>query len=137
MVSAASWRTWSIAVRAMAPLVQPMVRVPPRGPSPPSSLPVGPLQGAPVLVPLSPLFPPRYFHSHHLCLLLRLHLLQQWLVWQHHLLLIPSHHSSHLNTFSPPLPLGLQPSRNAASSPAGLVHLLLLRSLLLYRVRFC
>lgn len=135
VVSAASWRTWNLAVRDMALLVQPMVRVPPRAPSPPSSLPVGPPQAAPVPVPLSPPFPPRYFHSHHLCPLLPLHLPQQWLAWQRHLLLSPSHRPSRQNTFSPPLHPEPQPSRNAASSPAGLVHLLLLRLLLLHQVR--
>lgn len=137
MISAASWRTWSLAVKAMALLVRPMVRVPPLAPSPPSSLPVGPPQAALVPVPLSPPFLPRCSHSHHLCLLLPFHLPQQWLAWQLPLLWSPSRQPSRQNTFSPQLHLDPQHPRNAASSPAGLVHLLLLRLLLLHQVRFC
>lgn len=33
LISAVSWRTWSLAVKAMALLVQPTVRVPPQAPN--------------------------------------------------------------------------------------------------------
>lgn len=136
LISAASWRTWSLAVRAMALLVQPMVRVPLQAPSPPSSLPAGPPQAAPVPVPLSPPSPPMCFHSHHPCPLLPFHLPQQQLAWLLPLQWSPSRQPSRRNTFSPQLHLEPRPHRNVASSPAGLVHLLL-RLLLLDQVRFC
>lgn len=136
MISAVSLRTWSLAVRAMALLVQPTVRVPPQAPSPPLSLPVEPQQAALAPAPHNPLFPPRCSHSRLLCLPLPLHLRWQWWALQLHQVLSQSHQPSHLNTFSPQLHLGLWPRRNAASSPAGLVHLLLLRLPLFSQVRF-
>lgn len=134
VISAVSLRTWSLAVRAMALLVQPMVRVPPQAPSPPSSLPVGPPQAAPAPALLSPPSPPSCSHSHHLCLHLPLHLPRQWLAGHLHLLLSQSHQPNLPNTINPQSHLECWPPRNAASSPAGLVHHLLLMLLFLHQV---
>lgn len=133
MISAASWRTWSLAVRAMALLVQPTVRVRPRAPSPPLSPPAGPPQAAPAPAPLSLPFPPRFFHSHRLCPLPPLLLPRQWLAGQLHLLSSRRYQPSRPNTFSPQLCLERLPPRSEASCPAGLAHLLL-RLLLLHQV---
>lgn len=130
VVSAASWRTWSLAVKAMALLGQPMVRAPPRAHSPPSSLPVGAPLVAPVPAPLNHLFPPRCYRSRLPCLHLLLYLpQQQWLM-------SPDHRPSHQNTSSHRIHLAPQPPRNAALFPAGLVPHLLLRFLLLLQVKF-
>lgn len=128
VISEVSWRTWSLAVKAMALLVQPMARVPPQALSPPSSLPAGLPQEAPAPAPLSPQSPLRCSHSHRLCLCRPLHRPRQQLVGLLHLLSSQRHQPSHLNTCSP------QPPRNAASFLAGLVQQLLLMPLFLPQV---
>lgn len=130
----ASWRTWSLAVKATPPLVQPTVRAPPLAPSPPSCPPVVLPLAAPAPALHSLRYPPRCFLSLRLYLRLPLHPLLQWLVGRPPLWLRRNFHFNHLNTSNHQLRLGSQAPRNAVSSPAGLVHLLLLRPLLLHQV---
>lgn len=129
--STASWRTWSLAIRAMAPLVQPTARVHPQAPSPPLFLPVELLLAAQVPALLKPPLPPRLSLSHHPC--------------QHRPRCLPLQRSARpppplwtpslqlpslQNTCRPRLRPLAPPFRNAALFPAGSDYLLL-RPLLL------
>lgn len=116
LISAASWRIWSLAIK-----VQPMVRVPLLAPNLLSSPPAGPQLAALVPALHSLLCPRRCYRSHLLCPCVLFHLPQRQSPRQLHLLLKRCHQPSPQNICR------LQPRaepwlpKNVASFLAGLV----------------